>query len=167
MVVLGRLVVPYGVKGWMHLHAFGDDPASWKRMPQWWLAPQDEDKSQWQAFKLADLRQHSGNWIAKLEGVDSRDAAEAITGWYFAAPHEELPATKTGEYYWADLLGLQAVNMQGISLGVVESIIETGAHHVVKLVDGEQERLLPFIEQYVKEVDVAGGKLMVDWQADW
>ena len=166
MVVLGRLVAPYGVKGWLHLHPFGDDPASWRRMPQWWLAAKDDGKD-WQSFKLAELRQHSGNWIVKLEDIDSRDAADRLSGWYVAAPKEELPVTAAGEFYWTDLVGLQAVNLQGVNMGTVDSIIETGAHHVVKLVDGELERLLPFIEQYVKQVDVAGGKLMVDWQADW
>ena len=167
MVVLGRLVVPYGVKGWFHLHPFGDDPESWKRMSQWWLAADDGDKAQWLGFKLADLRQHSNGWVAKLEGVDSRDAAEAMAGWYFAAPHDELPAANSGEYYWAELVGLQVTNLQGISLGVIDSIIESGAHHVLKLLDGERERLLPFVEQIVKEVNVAGSSVTVDWQADW
>ncbi len=151
----------------MHLHPFGDDPASWKHMSQWWLAPKDDGGSAWQSFKIADLRQHSGSWVAKLEGVDTRDAAEAIAGWYFAAPRKELPTAKAGEYYWADLIGLQAVNLQDVGLGAVDTIIETGAHHVVRLMDGDQERLIPFIEQYVKEVDVAGKMLTVDWQADW
>lgn len=167
MVVLGRLVAPYGIKGWLHLHPFGDDPASWCRMSQWWLAANDAEISDWQSFNLADLRQHSGNWIAKLEGVDSRDASERLSGWYVAAPRAELPVTGAGEYYWADLIGLQAVNVQGVHMGAVDSIIETGAHHVVQLVCGKQTRLIPFIEQYVKEVDVAGGKLTVDWQTDW
>ena len=124
MVVLGRLVVPYGVKGWLHLHPFGDDPASWKHMPQWWLSKdEDKAKAQWQAFKLADLRPHSSGWIAKLDGVDSRDASEALSGWYFAVPHDELPTPKSGEYYWADLIGLPVANLQGVSLGVVESTV--------------------------------------------
>ena len=167
MVVLGRLVVPYGVKGWMHLHPFGDDPSSWKRMPHWWLARNDGDKAQWLNYKLSDLKQHGGGWVAKLEGVDSRDAAEAIAGWYFAAPRDQLPAVVNGEYYWADLVGLQVTNLQSVSLGVVKAIIETGAHHVLELQDGEQERLLPFIEQVVKDVDIVGGRVTVDWQADW
>lgn len=167
MVVLGRLFAPYGVKGWLHLHPFGDDPASWKRMAQWWLAKDDGAKAQWSPAKLSGLRQHGGGWVAKLEGVDSRDAAEALDGWYFAAPREELPATEGGEYYWADLIGLSVVNVQGQALGVIESLIETGANDVLKLRDGEQERLLPFVEQVVKNVDVAAGRMTVDWEADW
>jgi 16S rRNA processing protein RimM len=166
MVVLGRLVAPYGVKGWLHLHPFGDDPASWKRMPQWWLARDDGSKAQWSAANLSGLRQHGGGWVAKIEGVDSCDAAEAMAGCYVGAPRAELPATATNEYYWADLIGLKVLNTQGEALGVIESIIETGANDVLKLRDGDQERLLPFIDQVVKKVDVAGGRMTVDWQAD-
>ncbi len=165
MVVLGRLVTPYGVKGWFNLHLFGDDPASWRRMPQWWLARTDTEDAQW--TKLSALRQHGSGWVAKLEGIDSRDAAEAMAGCYFAAPREELPETANGEYYWADLIGLKAVNLQGESLGVIESLIETGAHNVLELRDGERQRLLPFVEQVVRQVDIAVGCVTVDWQADW
>ena len=167
MVVLGRLFTPYGIKGWLHLRPFGDDPASWRHMTQWWLASEDSNKAQWSAAKLTSLRQHGGGWVAKLEGVDSREAAEALTGWYFAAPRGELPATANDEYYWADLIGLQVINLQGEGLGVIESLVETGANDVLKLLDGETERLLPFVTQVVLAVDVVSGRMTVDWQADW
>jgi 16S rRNA processing protein RimM len=167
MVVLGRLVAPYGVKGWLHLHPFGDDPVSWKRMPQWWLSRDDGADAQWNAAKLSGLRQHGKGWVAKLEGVDSCAAAEAMAGCYVAAPRQDLPTTAKGEYYWADLIGLKVVNKQGESIGIIESIIETGANAVLKLHNGDEARLLPFIEQVVKKVDVAGGCMTVDWQVDW
>lgn len=167
MVVLGRLLAPYGVKGWLHLRTFGDDPASWKRMSQWWLAREDGAEAHWITAKLSSLRQHGGGWVAKLEGVDTYEGAEAKKGWFVAAPRDELPATGNGEYYWTDLIGLQVVNVQGESLGIVESLIETGANDVVQVRDGEVERLLPFVEQVVKKVDVAGGRMTVEWQADW
>jgi len=167
MVVLGRLVAPYGVQGWMHLHLFGDDPASWQRMPQWWLARNDSETAEWVATGLKAVKQHGGGWVAKLEGIDSRDGAEAITGFYFAAPREALPATGTGEFYWTDLIGLRVVNAQGELLGVVESLIETGANDVMKLKDGDTERLLPFVAHVVTDVNVANGQITVDWQGDW
>ena len=167
MVVLGRLFAPYGVKGWLHLRPFGDDPASWKRMPQWWLAREDGPNAQWNTAKLSGLRQHGGGWVVKIEGVDTCDAAEAMAGCYVGAPRAALPSTTKNEYYWTDLIGLKVLNKQGEVLGVIESIIETGANDVVKLRDGDTVRLLPFIEQVVTNVDVASGQMTVDWQADW
>jgi 16S rRNA processing protein RimM len=167
MVVLGRLVAPYGVQGWMHLHPFGDDPESWKRMPQWWLSRDDGEKAEWVATDLKSLRLHGGGWVAKLDGIDTRADAEAKTGWYFAAPREALPAAKEGEYYWTDLIGLKVLNTEGTFLGVVQALIETGANDVLKVKDGDTERLLPFVSQIVTDVNVANGEITVDWQGDW
>jgi 16S rRNA processing protein RimM len=72
-----------------------------------------------------------------------------------------------GEYYWNDLIGLAVVNMQDQPLGRVKSLIETGANEVLVVVDGERERLLPFVEHVVKAVDVPGGTIRADWDSDW
>ena len=174
MVVLGRLFTPYGIKGWLHLHPFGDDPASWRHMAQWWLAPEDSDKAQWSAAKLSGLRLHGGGWVAKLEGVDSREAAEAMAGWYFAAPRAELPATGSDEYYWADLIGLQVFNTRDEPLGRVLGLIATSANDVLRVGSAEvaargkdRERLLPFVAAVVLDVDLQERRMRVDWEADW
>ncbi len=164
MIVLGRIVAPFGVRGWVKVHPFGDDPAAWRKMPQWWLGTEPEGTG-WQAFDLKGLRQHGKGLVAKLSGVDDRAAAEAIDGRYIAAPREAMPQTGENEYYWADLIGLEVVNEQGERLGKVETLIETGADDVLVVRDGEIERLLPFVEAVVK--DVVGGQIRVEWQLDW
>jgi 16S rRNA processing protein RimM len=91
----------------------------------------------------------------------------ALGSCFFGAPREALPAPAQEEYYWADLVGLEVVNEQGLALGRVKSLIETGANEVLVVADGDRERLLPFVEQVVKAVDVAGRLIRVDWDADW
>ena len=86
---------------------------------------------------------------------------------FFGAPREALPLPAQDEYYWADLIGLAVVNMQDQSLGRVKSLIETGANEVLVVVDGERERLIPFVEHVVKSVDVPGGIIRADWDGDW
>jgi 16S rRNA processing protein RimM len=171
MVVLGRITAPYGVKGWLKLHPFGDDPASWSKISRWWLGSDDTDFSTWRACALQFLRPHGKGWVVKLAGVDDRSAAEALTGQYFGAPRAALPQTEPDEFYWADLLGLKVINAAGESLGCVIEMIESGAHAVMVVVAGDQadrtERLLPFVEHVVKEVDVPGGVIHVDWECDW
>lgn len=168
MIVLGRIVAPFGVNGWLRVHAFGDDPEAWRKMPQWWLAADaDAPAETWQAHRLEEVRLHADSVIAKLAGIDDRDASEALGSCYIAAPREALPPPAQDEYYWADLIGLAVVNMQEQSLGRVKSLLETGANQVLVVVDGEHERLLPFVEQVVKAVDVAAGLIRVDWDSDW
>ena len=102
MVVLGRIVAPFGVRGWVKVRPFGDDPAAWAAMPSWWLGV-DADGDQWQPAELQSFRPHGALWVAKFAGIDDRTAAEGLDGRYVAAPREALPATEDGEYYWSDL----------------------------------------------------------------
>jgi 16S rRNA processing protein RimM len=170
MIVLGRVVAPFGVKGWVKVRPFGDDPEAWRRMPQWWLGV-DAEGDGWQPFVVAGFRPHGSIWVAKFAGVDDRVGAEALEGRYVGAPREALPTTADGEYYWADLVGLAVVNEQGERLGCVDSLIETGANQVLVVRDtagGEKvERLLPFVGEVVKEVDRVAGLVRVCWGSDW
>lgn len=166
MIVLGRIVAPFGVQGWVHIHPFGDDPASWRRMSRWWLS-RDPGGQDWRALDLLDLKPHGDGWVACFYGIADRAGAEGLKGLYVGSPREDLPRPEDGEYYWADLIGLAVLNEQGEALGSVVSLLETGANDVLVVRDGEHERLLPFIDQVVKGVDKAAGRIRVDWGSDW
>jgi 16S rRNA processing protein RimM len=171
MVVLGRLTAPYGVKGWLKLHPFGDNPDSWRSMQRWWLGKDEQDFSGWRAYPLQSLRPQGKGWVAKLVGVEDRDGAEALVGQFVGAPRADLPATGENEFYWADLVGLAVVNERQEPLGHVTELIESGANAVLVVTDGEgqaaQQRLIPFVGQVVREVDVPAGVISVDWGRDW
>ncbi|AYH42953.1 ribosome maturation factor RimM [Azoarcus sp. DN11] len=168
MMVLGRIVAPFGVKGWVKVHPFGDDPLSWRKMPQWWLADTaDAAEEAWQPVKLAGFREHGAGLIASFEGVTDRNGAEALQGRYIAAPREAMPGTEENEYYWGDLVGLAVVNQSGDALGTVEAMMSTGAHDVLQVRDGDEERLIPFVAAYVLDVDLPTRTIRVDWQKDW
>ena len=168
MIVLGRIVAPFGVQGWLRVRAFGDDHAAWRQMQRLWLAADAEAPAErWQAHELKELRPHGDGLIARLAGIDDRDAAEALGNCFIGAPREALPATAQDEYYWADLVGLEVVNLQGQPLGRVDSLIETGSNEVLVVKEGEKERLLPFVAQVVKAVDLPGRRINVDWGSDW
>ena len=168
MIVLGRIVAPFGIQGWLRVHPFGDDPEAWRKMPQWWLAADAEaPAASWKAHALEAVKLHGDGVVAKLAGIDDRDASEALGSCYIGAPREALPAPAQDEYYWSDLVGLGVVNMQDRPLGRVKSLIETGAHQVLVVADGERERLLPFVGHVVRLVDVAEGVIRIDWDSDW
>lgn len=164
-VVLGRLADPYGVRGWIRLYPFGDDPLAWRDMPVWWLAREGEA---WRECGLKGLKQHGDGLVVALEGVDDRAAAEALKGVMVGAPRANLPATGDDEFYWGDLVGLAVLNSAGEKLGAVAGLIETGANDVLRVVaeDGT-ERLLPFVAAVVLAVDKAGGVIRVEWGSDW
>ncbi len=167
MIVLGRITGAYGIRGWIRIHPFGDDPESWTGMAHWWLG-RDAEGDDWRAFDVQEAKWHGDGLVAQLKGVADRNASEALKGWYVAAPREELPESGDDEYYWADLVGLEAVNPAGERLGRVEEVLQGVAHDVLRLKDeAGVERLLPFVDAVVKEVDKPAGRLLVEWGADW
>lgn len=166
---MGRIVAPFGIGGWLKIQVLGDDPLSWRKMPQWWIGknPESEHPEDWRALTHSGLRMHGKGVVAALEGFGDRTAAESIEGWFIAAPREALPSPAKDEYYWSDLIGLEVVGANGVVLGCVRKLLSTGAHDVLEIEDGERERLIPFVAAYVRDVDLALGRIYVDWEADW
>lgn len=173
MIVLGRVSAPYGVQGWVKVQAFGDDSQVLAGVPRWWLGRDPDDGQGWRLVELLDRRQQGGVLIARLEGIADRTAAKALEGLYVGAPREELPAPRDDEFYWGDLIGLSVVTEHGDSLGTVTGLIESGAHEVLVVrveqsgAASDRERLLPFVANVIRQVDLAAGVICVDWGADW
>lgn len=162
MVVMGRITSPYGVRGWVKIQPYTQKPDGLLGYRRWWMG----SSPGWQETGVEGARVHGGVIVAKLQGCDDRDAAFALRGREIAVAREDLPVTGENEYYWTDLVGLRVWNLQGVDFGSIAELFETGANDVL-VVQGERQRLIPFIDQVVREVDLAGGKMLVDWDADF
>ena len=168
MIVLGRIVAPYGVQGWLHLHAFGDDPLAWRQMKQLWCsADENAEPAQWQSIDLAQIKQHGDGVVIKFAGISDRDSAERFAPCFIGAPRGALPENPTGEYYWSDLIGLKVVNTRGVELGTLVSLLESGANEVLVVEGPDRQRLLPFVEQIIRSIDLSAKLVLVEWEADW
>ncbi|HQR51777.1 MAG TPA: ribosome maturation factor RimM [Burkholderiales bacterium] len=162
MVVMGRVTAPHGVRGWLRVRAFTEAADGLADYPRWWLG----SDATWVPWTVESVEPYRQGLAVKLQGCDDRDAAAALARAEIAVPRSALPRPEADEYYWSDLIGLAVTNIEGEVLGTVKSLIETGANDVL-VVSGERERLIPFIAPVVLEVDVAGGRLQVDWAADY
>ncbi len=148
----------------------------------WWLGKGDD----WREMIVETAKIHNDVIVVKLQGIDDRDAAFACKGKHIAVPRAQLPPPDENEYYWSDLIGLHVRNVQGVDLGVIDDVLETGANDVLVvkggLVETEvadktkadkavkeklQERLLPFIATVVLEVDLKAKTMLVDWDPDF
>jgi len=168
LVVLGKIGAAYGVRGAVYVQPFADDPAAWSSLPHWWLGRASDDPGGWRRSVLLKCSLHGNRLLACLAGVVDRTAAEALRGLLVGASRQALPPTESGEYYWADLIGLDVINTREESLGRVLGLIETPANAVLRVGDGAgAERLLPFVGAVVLDVDLTGRSLRVDWEADW
>lgn len=181
-VEMGRIQDAWGIKGWTRIHAHSADTDALFTAREWLLLPPEPRFARgFSAFAgcvavaVEEVKVHAEGLVAKLGGVDDRSAAEALKGTRIHLPRSAFPPAPEGEYYWVDLLGLEAVNRQGESMGVVRDLMSTGPTSVLVLeytdqVDGSAktaERLIPFVAAYVDEVDRAARRITVDWQKDY
>jgi 16S rRNA processing protein RimM len=162
MIVMGRVGAPFGVKGWIKIQPFTRTVDGLLEHVAWWLGRHGS----WGRKIVEDGAVHGRSLIAKLEGCEDRQAAARFNGLEVAIPRDELPASADGEYYWSDLIGLEVTNRDGVALGRIARLIETGASPVL-VVQGERERLIPLAQPVVVSVDLADGRLTVDWGADF
>lgn len=162
-LIVGRIVGLFGVRGWVKVLSFTDPRDNVVRYRRWQLG----QRGAWRGVKVEDGRAHGKGVVAKLEGCDDRDAATLLIGAEIAIEREQLEALAPGEYYWTDLIGLKVLTEQGVELGVVDHLFETGANDVL-VVRGERERLIPYVRgQVIKAVDLGRGELRVDWDPDF
>lgn len=162
-VVLGKVGGLYGVRGWVRLWSFTDPADNLLDYRDLELGRGER----WESVRLAEGRVQGESLVARFEGCTDRDQAALLVGAELAVARDRLPAPAEGEYYWADLVGLEVVTTGGVALGRVDHMMATGANDVMVVV-GERERLLPFVPgQYVREVDLAGGRIVVDWDPEF
>jgi len=162
MVVMGRIGAPYGVRGWINVFPDTETLDGLFDYPTWWI----NTDGQWHAFEVEEAKVHGDHIVACLHGIDDRELAFGLKGKQLAVPREQLPEPDEDEFYWSDLIGLEVENLQHVKLGTIAELMATGANDVM-VVKGDHERLIPFIAQVVQDVDLAGGRVLVDWDADF
>lgn len=158
-VLLGRIVGVFGVDGWVKLHSFTEPRDNIFRYRPWTLRGPAGERS----IERPQGRAQGKGVVARLDGVADRDAAAALVGTEIWVPRDALPKARKGEYYWADLEGLAVRTVEGVDLGRVSHLFATGANDVL-VVQGERERLIPFVPGLqVVRVDLDAGLIEVDW----
>jgi len=161
-VCVAQIGAPHGVRGEVHLRAFTEDAMSVARYGP--LEAEDRSRS----FEIAALRPGRNGLVARLAGIDDRDAAARLTNVALYVPRSRLPAIADQDtYYHVDLIGLAAVGPDGTPLGTVCAIHQFGAGDLLEM-EPEAGRksgptiVVPFTRAAVPVVDVAAGKVVVD-----
>jgi 16S rRNA processing protein RimM len=166
---VGYVAGAYGLRGGIRITPFSPDADALLNVKTWWL-----DKPSLRPVSVRTAKFHSGDVVATLVDLEDRDAAEALKGASVQVSRREFPALPEDEYYWSDLIGMDVVNLQGEALGKVADMMHNGAQSILRItpvpdpsVEKAQERLVPFVDQFVKTVDLEAKKLTVDWGLDY
>ena len=155
------------MRGWLRVQSYTDPPQRLFEWTRWQLQSQSKDKvGATREVKLLEVRQQGNGWIARIEGVDERDAASRLTGQMILVEHEALPPTEGREHYRDDLVGFEVKNLEGVLLGVVDHFIDTPGNTVM-VIQGEREHLVPVTHEHLRSVDKGARSLVVDWPEDF
>lgn len=163
VVRLGQIAGVHGVKGWVKVVSFTEPRTNLFEYDRWLLELGGENRD-----VAVEAGQESGKrLIAKLSGIDDRDAAAELIGADIGVRRSDMPACAPGEYYWADLEGLEVRNREGELLGRVDRLLSTGANDVLVL-DGDGNRLIPFVEgETILRVNLDAGEIVADWHESY
>lgn len=165
LVQVGFIAGAFGVVGGLRVRPFSDEAEALLKVKAWWL-----DKPTLQPVTVRSAKYHSGEVVVMLAGLTDRDEAEALKGAAVFVSRSDFPALPENEFYWADLIGLDVVNLQGEALGKVTDMMHNGAQSILRITpveEGASERLIPFVDALVKTVDLQARTVTVDWGLDF
>ena len=160
-ICVARIGAAHGVRGAVKLWTFTEDPFAVTRYGQ--LTTKDGARR----FELAQVREAKDHLVATFKGIADRNAAERLNGIELYVAREKLPATDDDEYYHADLIGLSAETTDGAPLGKVIAIHNFGAGDIIEIAPASgASMLLPFSNEVVPTVDLAGGRVLIELPAE-
>jgi 16S rRNA processing protein RimM len=162
LVCVGHILGAQGIKGWVRVFSNTSPRENILNYSPWFIEQDEGLKSVGVSGRLQGKK-----LVARLNGIEDRNRAEALIGCRILIEAAQLPGLETGDYYWSDLIGLKVETLQGETLGIVSSMLETGADDVMVL-SGDRERLIPFVmDEIVREVDLGERRMVVDWLLDY
>ncbi len=167
--VIGQITSVFGIKGWLKVFSYTDPKEGILNYRDWTLDLDGRRIS----VKLEEGRRQGKAIVVRLKDIDNREAALKYCGASVKVATNELPELPQGEFYWFQLVGLDVYTVEGECLGTVHHLLETGSNDVLVVhastdsID-QRERLIPYLpDQVVKEVDMAGGRMVVSWDAEF
>lgn len=163
LIKVGVIAGLFGVNGWVKIFSYTEPKENILNYKHWVISKGGDKKT----VNIKHGQLHGKTVIVRIEDINDRDQAKALLGYDIYISREQLPVLSKGEYYWSDLIGSDVENLEGIRIGTVDSLFETGANDVL-VVKGKREQAIPFIQgQVIKSIDLTAKKIVVDWDADF
>jgi 16S rRNA processing protein RimM len=171
LLQVGYVLDAWGTQGWLKIVPESNEAAALLHASHWWMQSPQGRPLQRAQFAVQQARRHSQAVVALIEGTTTRTQAEGMRGWTIHARREDFPPVRKDEYYWVDLIGCQVLNRDGLELGTVSSLLDSGAQSVLQLkcmTDGKShERLIPFVNAYIVAVDLVARRIVADWLPEY
>lgn len=192
LVELGRIAGAYGIQGWVRVHPYSAQGGTLLNVRQWWLKAPDflaeaGASSRLRPVHVARSRAHGSAIVARLDGVEDRDQAEALKALTIWVSRAQFAPLEDDEYYWTDLIGCRVYGDDAgrqVLIGEVLGVMDNGAHGVLRVAralsdNGDalqfeldargrpREELVPFVAAHVHTVDLENRLILTGWPADF
>jgi 16S rRNA processing protein RimM len=161
LVSMGKIVSAFGIHGWVKIKTSAN-PDNLQKHDQLHVLI----NNQVQMLKIEKLVAHGDILNTKFVEINDRDQALALRGAIISVSRDDFPQLAADEYYWTDLIGLKVINQQQELIGIVDSLMDTGANSVL-VIKGEKQHLIPFVANYVIDVNMQDKCISVDWGLDY
>ncbi len=168
---MGRLGSTYGLKGYLKVQSFTEQPENLFDYSPWFIRRRGED---WREVQVEAWKPHADGFIVKLNAAHVKEEAALLTGMDIGIKRSSLPALSDGEFYLVDLEGCTVIGLGGVNLGTVTRVVDQGAapYMVVSPSDqtkgGPKERLIPYVKgPIVTQLDLDAKTIWVEWGEDY
>jgi 16S rRNA processing protein RimM len=162
---LGRVRGAYGLRGWVRIAPHTPLAEVLHSTRRWWLLGPGGARE----VQVSALRRQGSGLVAKWDGCDTPEAADALKGASVAVARRDFPPLQGQEYYWVDLIGLQVINRSDRNLGVVKGLRTSAAHDLLEIEPASQgaQILVPVVGDFIDGIDLDAGTIRVNWDPEW
>ena len=155
---IGQIVNTFGIKGMVKIKPFTDDINRFDKLKKVYIKNKESKKE----YQIQEVKYHKNMVLMKLEGIDTVEQADLLRQSYLLVNRDDEEPLEEGVYYIVDLIGLEVYTDEGILLGNVDDIFNTGSNDIYVVKDGKGKQiLLPGIPDVIKNVDLESGKIIV------
>ena len=155
---IGQIVNTFGIKGMVKIKPFTDDINRFDRLKKIYISNKNGKKE----YQIQEVKYHKNMVLMKLEGIDTGEQADLLRQSYLLVNRDDEEPLEEGVYYIVDLIGLEVYTDEGVLLGNVDDIFNTGSNDIYVVKDGKGKQiLLPGIPDVIKNVDLESGKIIV------
>lgn len=168
---MGRFKSTYGLKGYIKVDSFTEQPENLFDYSPWFIRRRGED---WREVQVEAWKPHADGFIVKLVAVDVKEEAQLLVGMEIGIKRSSLPDLAADEIYLVDLEGCTVIGLEGVNLGVVSRVMDQGAAPYMVVSPSDQtkgearQRLIPYVKgPIVKQVDLDAKTIWVEWGEDY
>ncbi len=162
LLLLGVVTGLHGLRGDLKVRLFSGDPAALLEARRVFLRRSGESA---RSYPVERAAVHKAQLLLRLAGCDSVEQAQPLVGPEVLMPAGELPELEEDEFYWYELQGMKVVDVERGEIGVLEDLLSTAAHDIYVVQGPFGEVMIPAVEGFVREVDLANRRMMVDLPA--